>query len=109
MPTAVRAGYGRTPGLPRHRTFPSIERVPWTRLPAGAIARNNRQRWSATLPEIPDYALDMHTAKGQNMGRGLNHFFEVGAQLNPEMPDRDLSYRKRILEILGEVKTNGVG
>jgi replication-associated recombination protein RarA len=56
-------------------------------------------------PTIPDYALDMHTAEGSAMGRGLRHFFEVGAHLNHEDPDRDLKYRKRIFEILDEFET----
>ncbi|MBI4331419.1 MAG: hypothetical protein HY673_09080 [Chloroflexi bacterium] len=30
---------------------------------------------------IPDYALDKHTLKGKKLGRGFNHFFEVGARL----------------------------
>ncbi len=51
-------------------------------------------------PIIPDYALDMHTAQGKALGRGLRHFWEVGSQLVPELPDRDTTYRKRILEIL---------
>ena len=51
-------------------------------------------------PEIPDYALDMHTAAGQAMGRGRRHFFEEGAQLQPELPDRDQTYRQRLLEML---------
>ena len=34
-------------------------------------------------PEIPDYALDMHTMKGKAMGRGLDHFREAGAKLAP--------------------------
>ncbi len=55
-----------------------------------------------TKPEIPDYALDKHTAAGQSMGRDLRHFFEVGAKLNPELPERDLTYRNRIMEILDE-------
>jgi len=32
--------------------------------------------------EIPDYALDKHTARGRKMGRGHDHFFDVAAQLN---------------------------
>jgi replication-associated recombination protein RarA len=31
--------------------------------------------------EIPDYALDKHTVRGRQMGRGHDHFFEVGAEL----------------------------
>ncbi|UGY28158.1 hypothetical protein HU675_0016135 [Bradyrhizobium septentrionale] len=35
-------------------------------------------------PEIPDYALDMHTMKGKALGRGLDHFRKEGAKLVPE-------------------------
>lgn len=52
------------------------------------------------LPQIPEYALDMHTAAGQAMGRDRRHFFEEAAQLDPELPDRDMTYRSRILEML---------
>lgn len=56
-------------------------------------------------PEIPDYALDMHTAAGQEMGRGRRHFFEEASRVDPEMPDRELTYRQRIMEMLdnGEI------
>lgn len=34
--------------------------------------------------EIPDWALDKHTAKGRKMGRGEDHFFDEGALIaNP--------------------------
>lgn len=52
------------------------------------------------LPTIPDYALDMHTARGSEMGRGLRHFLEKGAKLSPELPDRDTTYRQRIMALL---------
>jgi replication-associated recombination protein RarA len=29
--------------------------------------------------EVPDYALDRHTYRGRNMGRGWDHFFDIGA------------------------------
>jgi replication-associated recombination protein RarA len=51
-------------------------------------------------PQIPDYALDKHTAAGQAMGRGDRHFWEIGAQLKSELPKRDLTYLKRIMELL---------
>ncbi len=54
------------------------------------------------LPAIPDYALDQHTARGQQMGRGRRHFFEEAAQVAPEFPDRDLTYRQRLLELLDQ-------
>jgi replication-associated recombination protein RarA len=56
-------------------------------------------------PKIPDYALDMHTAEGSALGRGLRHFLDVGAQLNPEKPNRDLSYRKRVMDVLDEIES----
>ena len=40
-------------------------------------------------PEIPDYALDMHTMKGKAMGRGLDHFRSEGAKLVPFVAQRD--------------------
>jgi len=52
------------------------------------------------VPEIPDYALDMHTAKGQEMGRSKLHFWEVGAAIAPELEGRDTTYREMMLEIL---------
>jgi len=53
-------------------------------------------------PEIPDYALDKHTATGQALGRGDQHFWEVGTLLHPELPERDTTYRARVLAILKE-------
>jgi replication-associated recombination protein RarA len=52
------------------------------------------------LPTIPDYALDMHTKRGSEMGRGLDHFLEEGAKLIPELPERDTTYRQRVLALL---------
>jgi len=51
------------------------------------------------LPMIPDYALDMHTKIGQEMGRGIRHFIENGTKLKPELEERELSYKNRILEL----------
>lgn len=37
---------------------------------------------------IEDYALDKHTIRGKKLGRGLNHFFQVAAQVeNEAFPD----------------------
>ncbi|MFC1975621.1 AAA family ATPase [Chloroflexota bacterium] len=75
----------------------SDEMVNWVK---HAIARGE------TKPSIPDYALDMHTAQGQAKGRGIRHFYEEGAKLEPELPNRDLTYRQRIMEMLdrGEIE-----
>lgn len=57
---------------------------------------------SQARPVIPDYALDMHTAQGQAMGRGLRHFLEEGAKIAPELPGRELTYRERLMKMLDE-------
>jgi replication-associated recombination protein RarA len=51
-------------------------------------------------PVIPDYALDMHTADGQAMGRGRQHFWEEGAKVVPELPQRDTTYRQKMMALL---------
>jgi replication-associated recombination protein RarA len=49
------------------------------------------------LPVIPDYAIDMHTRRGQEMGRDYEHFLTEAAQVQPELPERDFTYRDRLL------------
>lgn len=53
-------------------------------------------------PTIPDYALDMHTSRGSEMGRGRRHFLEEASRITPELPDRDQTYRQRLLRSLDE-------
>jgi replication-associated recombination protein RarA len=52
------------------------------------------------LPQIPDYALDMHTAEGKKKGRGRRYFFEVASRLDPELPGRDKTYLDRLMQML---------
>jgi replication-associated recombination protein RarA len=52
------------------------------------------------LPVIPDYALDMHTAAGQEKGRGRRYFFEEASRVIPELPERDRTYLERITKML---------
>jgi replication-associated recombination protein RarA len=56
------------------------------------------------LPAIPDYAIDMHTQRGQEMGRDFAHFLSEGSKVHPEMPDRDTTYKDRLLEMLSSQK-----
>ena len=51
-------------------------------------------------PEIPDYALDMHTRRGQEMGRDYAHFLTEASQVQPELPNLDRTYRDRLLAVL---------
>ena len=55
-------------------------------------------------PAIPDYALDGHTVAGRARGRGSRYFYEEGAKLDPELPNRDTTYRERIMALLDEGK-----
>ncbi len=57
------------------------------------------------LPVIPDYAIDMHTRRGQEMGRGIEHFLSEASQVSPELPDRDRTYQERLIELLKNSST----
>lgn len=37
--------------------------------------------------DIPDYAIDRHTARGKQLGRGVEHVFEVGYHLEHQVGD----------------------
>lgn len=51
------------------------------------------------VPEIPDYALDMHTRRGQAMGRDVVHFLEEASKVIPQMEGYDDTYRQQMLEM----------
>jgi len=51
-------------------------------------------------PDVFDDAIDMHTRRGQEIGRDFMHWFTEGARVENEIPDRDLTYRQRVLELL---------
>lgn len=57
-------------------------------------------RLGERLPEIPDAALDMHTRRGQAMGRDYRWFLEEASRVIPEIPDKDQTYRRWIIEAL---------
>jgi len=38
-------------------------------------------------PEIPDFALDVHTRRGKSMGRNHKHFLSEGQKVLPECPN----------------------
>lgn len=48
---------------------------------------------------IPDYALDMHTAKGKAKKRGMKHFLEEGAKLVNESQKVKNPYKKKAEEL----------
>ena len=49
--------------------------------------------------EIPDFALDMHTRRGQEMGKDVQHFLSEASKVVPEM-EVDNNYKERLLKYL---------
>jgi replication-associated recombination protein RarA len=78
------------------------------------LARSEKERGSDELlgwlrhvveqegrrPDIPDYAIDMHTRRGQEMGRDYEHFLLEASKVQPEMPGRDTTYLDRLKALL---------
>ncbi|SEP82991.1 MgsA AAA+ ATPase C terminal [Faunimonas pinastri] len=48
-------------------------------------------------PPIPDFAIDMHTRRGWEMGRGYEHFMTEASRVENMIEDRDTSYRDRLM------------
>lgn len=52
------------------------------------------------LPEVPDFALDMHTRRGADMGRDYRYFLDEASRVSPEIEGREQKYREWILAAL---------
>ena len=59
------------------------------------------------LPEIPDYALDKHTQRGQAMGRDSFHFLNEASKVIPQAKVEN-NYKERYAEILKEYDPENV-
>lgn len=59
------------------------------------------------LPEIPDYALDKHTQRGQAMGRDSFHFLNEASRVYPQK-EVDNDYKERYAKILEEYDPENV-
>lgn len=56
--------------------------------------------------DVPDEALDMHTARGKGMGRGIDHFLDEAAKVFPEADDPDAPvYKELEREILHKLRS----
>ena len=60
-----------------------LVRAPHSRIVDNAVAYFKGNR---AVLEIPDWALDKHTARGRAMGRGEEHFQKEGAKLENRSP-----------------------
>lgn len=56
-------------------------------------------------PEIPEYALDMHTRRGAAAGKDVVHFLEEASRVEPVMEGYDDTYRQQLLEMHRQPKT----
>ena len=54
-------------------------------------------------PDIPNFALDMHTEKGRDMGRGFKHFLAEGSWVENELSVSE-NYRPRLLALLDKIE-----
>lgn len=52
------------------------------------------------IPEIPDFALDMHTRRGQELGRGMQHFLTEASRVEPLSPGSHDVYLARLSDLL---------
>jgi len=52
------------------------------------------------LPEFPDWALDVHTRRGQEMGRTVEDFWTTHSHVENELPGRDHQYLDRITSLM---------
>ena len=64
----------------------------------GATQRRGRRQ-----PDIPDFALDMHTQKGREMGRDFKHFLAEGSRVENELAV-DENYKARLLALLDRIE-----
>lgn len=59
------------------------------------------------LPQIPDAAVDMHTARGRTLGRSIAHYMREGARVENERAGRSHHYYEQwlalVIQVDGEV------
>lgn len=51
-------------------------------------------------PQVPDFAIDMHTKRGWEMGRGYEHFMTEASRVENRVSDTDTHYRDRLMEAI---------
>lgn len=61
-----------------------------------------RESEKGQVPEIPDYAIDMHTIKGRAMGRDVFYFLDEASKVIPQWEGYDDSYRQQLYQMCKE-------
>lgn len=59
-----------------------------------------REDKAGKVPEIPDVALDMHTVRGQAMGRDLMHFLHEASRVSPQWQGEEPDYKAQLLALI---------
>lgn len=57
-----------------------------------------REQFEGYVPEVPDFAYDVHTTQGKRKKRGLDHFLAEGALLIPKQKKKD-PYEKEAIRL----------
>lgn len=61
-----------------------------------------RESAAGQVPEIPEYAMDMHTMKGREMGRDVFYFLDEASKVEPLWSGYDDSYRQTLYALCKE-------
>lgn len=56
------------------------------------------------VPQVPDYAIDMHTIQGRSRGRDVFYFLDEASKVEPAWEDSDDSYRQILYKMCQEEK-----
>lgn len=68
-----------------------------------AIGAQRHLGWKVNLEDYGEFVFDMHTTKGKQMGRGLDHFFEEGMKIVESQETTDYAEDEyRLLKDSGE-------
>jgi replication-associated recombination protein RarA len=59
------------------------------------------------VPEIPDYAYDMHTQKGREMGRDEIHFLREASKVIPKANDDDEALKEELIAVIQKELKDG--
>jgi len=66
-----------------------------------------RENAAGKVPEIPDYAIDMHTIKGRAMGRDVFHFLEEASKVEPLWEGYDDGPRQALIALCRQETEKG--
>jgi len=72
-------------------------------LSAALISRRQKEKIA-----VPDYAIDMHTLRGKQMGRGIDYFFKEGAKCSNDHSNPEYAKRASQLKWFPKLEPNSL-